>query len=70
MLRRGCRSKSQEGPREKLSRPPAVVVFDIVRDSERSQCKKELPRGSFLLMEAGQPLCISCAESGPPRLYA
>ena len=38
------------------------VVFQILRDSQCSQCKTELPRSSFLFMEAGQPLCLACAD--------
>lgn len=52
----------QERLREKLSQPPEIVVFEIVRDSQCSQCKTELARGSLLLMEAGQPLCMTCAD--------
>jgi len=55
-------AKRQERLKEKLSQPPEIVVFEIVRDSECSKCKTELPRGSFLLMEARQPLCMSCAD--------
>jgi hypothetical protein len=55
-------AKRQETLRAKLSQPPEIVVFEIVRDSHCSQCKSELARGSFLLMEAGQPLCTSCAD--------
>ncbi|MEJ2007758.1 MAG: DUF2293 domain-containing protein [Acidobacteriota bacterium] len=39
-----------------------TVVFWILRDSACSQCKGELPSGSFLLMENGQPLCLTCAD--------
>lgn len=39
-----------------------TVVFWILRDSACSQCKEELPSGSFLLMENGQPLCLACAD--------
>ena len=52
----------QEKLKERLSRPPEIVVFEILRDSQCSQCKSELSRGSFLLMEAGQPLCMHCAD--------
>lgn len=55
-------AKEQERLKEKLSRPPEIVVFEILRDSQCSQCKSELPRGSFLLMEARQPLCMNCAD--------
>jgi hypothetical protein len=52
----------QEKLRDKLSQTPEIVVFEIVRDSQCSLCKAELARGSFLLMEAGQPLCTACAD--------
>jgi hypothetical protein len=46
---------------EKLREPPMPVVFEVVRDSQCSECGVEIPRGSLLLMEAGQPLCMTCA---------
>lgn len=55
-------AKRRENLKERLRRPPEIVVFEIVRDSHCSQCKDELPRGSLLLMEAGQPLCMNCAD--------
>ena len=46
--------------------PPAevkyLVVFDILRESQCASCGKELPSGEFLFMEAGKPLCLSCAD--------
>lgn len=47
---------------EKLSRSAQPVVFEILRDSECSECGAELARGCFLLMEADQPLCLPCAR--------
>jgi hypothetical protein len=41
---------------------PELVVFSILRASQCSQCKTELESGSFLTMEKGQPLCMSCAD--------
>jgi hypothetical protein len=38
------------------------VVFSIIRDSECSECKQELPKGSLLSMEKGVPLCMECAD--------
>jgi len=52
--------KKQQGLKEKLDSPPELVVFLTVSDSQCSKCKKELSKGSFLLMEADQPLCLSC----------
>lgn len=39
-----------------------LVVFDILRDSQCAGCRTELPRGEFLFMEGGRPLCLSCAD--------
>jgi len=41
---------------------PELVVFWILRDSQCSQCKADLWKGSFLVMEKGQPLCLTCAD--------
>jgi hypothetical protein len=41
---------------------PELVVFSILRASQCSQCKTELESGSFLTMEKGQPLCMTCAD--------
>jgi hypothetical protein len=45
----------------KLNRAPQPVVFEIARDSQCAECGATLERGSFLLMEAEQPLCLACA---------
>lgn len=47
---------------ERLARPPQPVVFQILRDSQCSECGGELPRDSLLLMEGGEPLCLACAR--------
>lgn len=52
----------QKKLQEKLDKPPELAVFRIVQDSQCSQCKKELFKGSYLFMEAGQPLCLGCAN--------
>ncbi len=39
-----------------------LVVFDIVRDSECAECRKELLAHDFLFMEDGRPLCLTCAD--------
>ncbi len=54
--------RKQEKLREKLSQPPELVVFDIVRESKCSECEAELAEGSFLVMEAERPLCLECAD--------
>ena len=53
--------KKQKKLQEKLEKPPELVVFITVSDSQCSQCKKELPKGSFLFMDADQPHCLKCA---------
>jgi len=39
-----------------------LVVFDIVRDSECAECRRELLAHDFLFMEDGHPLCLTCAD--------
>jgi len=39
-----------------------LVVFDIVRDSECAECRKELLAHDFLFMEDNRPLCLTCAD--------
>jgi hypothetical protein len=47
----------------KLTRPPELVVFEKVSDEGKcSECGAELLKGDFLLMEKGQPLCLTCAD--------
>jgi hypothetical protein len=47
---------------EKLDRAPKPVVFQILRDSECSECGTEIAQGSFLSKEAEQALCLSCSH--------
>jgi hypothetical protein len=54
--------RKQERLTQKLSSPAQPVVFEILRDSACSECGAELARGSFLVMEAEQPLCLPCAR--------
>ena len=54
--------RKQERLTQKLSSPAEPVVFEILRDSAYSECGAELARGSFLVMEAEQPLCLPCAR--------
>lgn len=56
--------RKQEKLQEKLSNPAKPVVFEILRDAVCSECGGELPRGSFLIMEAEQPLCLHCVGFG------
>jgi hypothetical protein len=47
----------------KLNRPPELVVFEKVsEDGNCSECGAELLKGDHLLMEKGQPLCLTCAD--------
>jgi len=39
-----------------------IVVFWTLRDSQCSQCESDLYSGSFLILEARQPLCLTCAD--------
>jgi len=47
----------------RLSKPPDIVVFQTVSESVLcSECKTELFKGNFLLMQKGKPLCMTCAD--------
>lgn len=49
--------------KEKLKRPPELVVFEKVSDEGAcSECGEELSKGDYLLMEKGEPLCLRCAD--------
>jgi len=47
---------------EKLDRAPQPVVFQILHDSECSECGAEIARGSLLSKEAEEALCLRCAH--------
>jgi len=47
---------------EKLERAPQPVVFQILRDSECSECGAEIEQGSLLSKEGEQALCLSCSH--------
>jgi hypothetical protein len=47
---------------ERFERAERPVVFQIISDSRCTECGAELSRGSFLSMEAQQPLCLPCAH--------
>jgi len=55
-------AQKQKRLQEKLDRAPQPVVFQVIRDSRCSECGVELEQGSLLLMEAEQPLCLTCAR--------
>ena len=47
----------------KLKAPPELVVFEKVgEDGKCSECHTDLFPGDFLLLERGQPLCLTCAD--------
>jgi len=56
--------KKAERLQEKLEKPPELVVFMLVSNSQCSTCKKDLGKGNFLLVEGEQSLCLSCAGLG------
>ncbi len=39
-----------------------ILVFIVRRDTICTNCKRELYSGSFVYLEKGQPLCLSCAD--------
>jgi hypothetical protein len=41
-----------------------IVVFMVRRDTNCSECGRELFHGSLLRMERDQPLCMDCADLG------
>jgi hypothetical protein len=49
-------------PQATASPSKDIVVFWIVRDSACAECGETLGKGRFLRMEAGRPLCLSCAD--------
>ncbi len=42
----------------------------VARDTQCHECGAEVPKSSFLLMEAGQPLCLPCAGLGDLEFLA
>jgi len=62
--------RKQEKLQEKLNRAPQPVVFQTVRDGQCSECGLEMGEGSFLFMEAEQPLCLPCAGLGDLEFLA
>jgi hypothetical protein len=39
-----------------------IVVFMVRRDTECSECKQELCKGSFIRLADGKALCLECAD--------
>ncbi|MHB2008257.1 MAG: DUF2293 domain-containing protein [Acidobacteriaceae bacterium] len=62
--------RKQQRLQEKLGEAQKTVVFQILRDSQCSECGAEMEQSSFLLMEAEQPLCLACAGFGDLEFLA
>jgi hypothetical protein len=56
-----CKRRSMA---ERTARPPERVVYCNLRDSTCTECGAEIESGSFLFLDAGQPLCLPCANLG------
>src|SRR3990167_9234 len=54
--------KKQELLKENIEKSPDAVVFIILNNSECSQCKAVLTKGSFLYKEVDQAFCLACAK--------
>jgi hypothetical protein len=60
MKARVSTNKPEGGPTG--TEPRDIVVFSILRDSKCAECESEIGKGRFLRMEAGRPLCLTCAD--------
>jgi hypothetical protein len=58
------RERKQQKLEERLGHAPQPVVFAILRESRCFGCGTELAQGDFLYMEAGQAVCLACANMG------
>lgn len=47
---------------ELLTQAPETVVFQIVQNLLCSKCRRRLPQDTFVLQEAGEPVCLPCAH--------
>ena len=56
--------KEQQRVIGKAGAPKEIVVFSTLRASQCSECEEALPKGEFLTMERGAPLCLECADLG------
>jgi hypothetical protein len=52
----------QAALKKKLETPERPTVFQVVRDTECSECGFEVAKGELLYLEAKQALCIACAK--------
>ena len=48
----------------KWEQSPDLVVFCLVNDSQCSKCHTELHKGSFLLKDGDDALCMNCCQLG------
>ncbi|MGC4051197.1 MAG: DUF2293 domain-containing protein [Paludibaculum sp.] len=55
-------AKQRQKVTEKLNRVEPPALFQILRDSECTECGAEVQSGSLLYLEAQQPLCLACAR--------
>lgn len=56
--------KQKQNLREKLSAPPELVVFSLIKESKCDKCGDVLGKGSFLFKEKDKALCMECAGLG------
>jgi hypothetical protein len=54
--------QKQQSLIDKIEKSSEPVVYIIVNESKCSQCKKEMPKGSFLMMDADNPYCMACTS--------
>ena len=54
--------RKQERLRERLSRPPDLVVIEALKDWTCTACGEEAMGGTFLMMEEPGPVCMRCAD--------
>ena len=48
---------------KKLNKTPNLVIFQKVSDEGNcGECQTELLSGDFIMLEKGQPLCLTCAD--------
>lgn len=52
--------QKQQRLMEKVEKSTEPVVYIIVIESKCTQCKKDLPKGSFLMMDENNPYCMAC----------
>jgi hypothetical protein len=59
--------RKRQNAAARAARPLERVVYWNLRDTACSECGAELPSGSFLFLDAGEPLCLACANLGEPE---